>query len=804
MPISIAELNAALGSMKSRPSPGPDNIPTIMIEQLPVQMKQKIVSLFNKIWTTGFYPEKWREATVIPILKDGKDRTETRNYRPISLTCCLSKIMEKIINNRLIWWLETRNLICPDQSGFRKNHSTMDQIINLTDAVQENFEKNQHLVAVFFDLEKAFDMTWRFGILETLYKWGIKGNLPIFIASFLKDRYFRVRINDQHSSLHSLENGVPQGSTLSVTLFLCAINDMTRGLDNKIGRSLYVDDLAIYTSAQYMCDIRVRLQKAIDEITQYANNRGFRFSAAKTQCVDFCKLRQVEFKPRLKISNEGIKEVDSVKFLGVVFDKKLSWRNHTDELKTKCKRALNILKCMSNIEWGSNRTTLLNIYKSLVQSRIDYGSIVYGSASQTALNKLDALLYTGIRYATGAFCTSPRTSLCCETGILPLDLRRRQLVLNNAIHIWSQPNNINFTKLTTAIDYSKKLNSKHDAESKCFHARVKKILEEMEMHLYPTLIKGFCTTEPWNLSQVQNNKDLATHDKNTTHSEIFKSGFLAIKSEYTDAACIYTDGSKTNENVGCAYYVNNETYKWKLPPIASVYTAELMAISKALDYCGNKQKNDYIICTDSLSSIDSLENVFSDDPLVQEILAKRDALRKAGKKTIIVWTPGHIGINGNEKADKAAKEAATMTAGPEITKIRPDDLKAEARRVIWKMWQDKWNQGNAKLKNVKANVKKSETTYPTKRRESVIMTRLRIGHTRLTEEHLLTRCSAPVCSSCSEILKVEHIILHCKKWSRERKKLKMANTMAKVLSYKEESIKKIIEYCKLTQIYNEI
>ena len=133
-------------------------------------------------------------------------------------------------------------------------------------------------------------MTWRFGILKKLYKWGLRGNMPQFIESFLSDRFFRVSIGNEVSENRSLENGVPQGSTLSIMLFDIAVNSIVECIEPAVQKCMYVDDLAIFYSADIIEEIEENNEYNINKVLRKAEKSGFKFSSTKTKAIHFCRL----------------------------------------------------------------------------------------------------------------------------------------------------------------------------------------------------------------------------------------------------------------------------------------------------------------------------------------------------------------------------------------------------------------------------------------------------------------------------------------------------------------------------------
>ena len=185
---SLREFGEALSSTEAT-SPGEDTIMYEMLKHLPEDAKNFLLKIINKVWETGILPKDWKISIIIPVKKPNKDSFQATSYRPIALTSCVCKLMEKMINTRLVWHLEANGLISPYQFGFRKNRSTLDPLLRMSNQIQQGFAKQCQTIGIFFDLEKAYDTTWRFGIIKQLYKMGIgvaKGNE---IHSFLSHRF---------------------------------------------------------------------------------------------------------------------------------------------------------------------------------------------------------------------------------------------------------------------------------------------------------------------------------------------------------------------------------------------------------------------------------------------------------------------------------------------------------------------------------------------------------------------------------------------------------------------------------------
>ena len=406
-PFSLQEINVAIHKCKNT-APGEDQIHYKFIKHSNETCRQFLLAIMNRIWVKNEYPTTWKRSIIISFLKPGKPASDVQSYRPVSLTSCVSKLMEKMVNTRLIFELEKRKLLPNTQFGFRKMQSTMDALVRVTTDIQEALNKKKNVLCVSFDIQKAYDTTWRFGILRTLHQFGFRGALPMYIQNFLSSRLFKTKVGSNFSSYHTQEQGVPQGSVISCTLFSLAINGILDNIPQDVKKSLYVDDLLIYVSGSYMPGLERRLQSAINSANSWANENGLRFSPAKSVAIHFHRKRTHQTPMNLRLGNSILPNVDSIKYLGMTLDKKLSWKQHIKDLKNNCVKRLDLLKHLSNTNWGAHRTIMLRLYRSIIRSKLDYGCFLYDSACRSTLRSLDAVHHAAIRLCTGAYRTSPR------------------------------------------------------------------------------------------------------------------------------------------------------------------------------------------------------------------------------------------------------------------------------------------------------------------------------------------------------------------------------------------------------------
>ena len=758
-PFTMEELVSAISSLRSV-SEGPDSVHNDMLRHLPPVALEALLATFNSLWEMGTFPDTWREATVVPILKPGKSGEDPLHYRPISLTSSLSKLMEKMVNVRFSWFLEHHGVFTNAQCGFRKHRSPVDHILSLDTEVRACFTERKHLGAVFFDIEAAYDTVLRQSILAKVHKYGIRGRMGLFIRNFLSGRRFRVRVGSHLSSSFTQKNGVPQGGVLSVALFAVAINDIADELPDAIGRSLFVDDFAIWFSASNTRVISRQLQLAVTRLEKWSKDNGLRFSTAKTVAVHFCRRRCSDPTLGIRLYGQTIPTQPVAKFLGVQFDRRLTYKDHFKTLRERCFKSLNVLKCVSRTSYGADRKTLLLLYRSIVRSKLDYACFVYDGASESSKSSLDSVHHASLRVATGAFRTSPNSSLLVEAHEPPLSLRRQMLGMRYALKLRQFPSHPTYQYVFSESDTR---SPEAVQRSGPFSARIRSLLSVANISLRGVrrVRRLERSLPPWGNVRPQVDLTLADGKKANFLPSQARARALEHIALFDGFTSVFTDGSKTTDGVGCAFVTGRDTRSFSLPANASVYSAELIAIEKALCFIEVCDDIFYLLLTDSLSSLLALRSFNPSDPLVQDVLARLTSLDLAGKSVQLCWIPSHVGIAGNELADGAARRAASAACTRRLPLPARDFIPAVGS-FVQSEWQANWNAQTSKLKELKPQLGPWQSSLRSCRRQEVILCRLRIGHTYATHSHLLRGEEQPRCQSCDLPLTVAHVLIHCR------------------------------------------
>lgn len=377
-PTSPKEIASEIRRLNTNKAPGFDLITPLVVKNLPRRCITLLTLIFNATLRLSYFPKIWKISEIIMIHKHGKSPYEASSYRPISLTPVLSKLWEKIFLIRLKDNMDHYNIVPQHQFGFRKHHSTIEQIHRVNNEIRRCFEMKLYCSAAFLDIQQAFDRVWHKGLL---YK--IKDKLPhslfLIIKSYLEDRLFQVKQRDARSTLRPIKAGVPQGSVLGPVLYNIFTSDLP--IDEDITTATYADDVAYLASDALPSAASNKLQRILDDTHRWMKKWRIRASAQKSNHITFT-LRK-ENCPPVRFGNDTLPECDHVKYLGFNLDRRLTWTCHIrkkrDEINHKFR----------SLYWLLGRNSVLSIdnklliYNSILKPIWTYGIPLWGTASKS-------------------------------------------------------------------------------------------------------------------------------------------------------------------------------------------------------------------------------------------------------------------------------------------------------------------------------------------------------------------------------------------------------------------------------------
>jgi len=360
------------------------------------------------------------------------------------------------------------------------------------------------------------------------------------------------------------------------------INDVFSDVGPGVGRSLFADDGAMWKRGRNIKYTVRKVQEAIELVERRSLRWGFRFSREKTQVVFFTR-KKVDEEINLKLYGHVLERVESFKFLGMVFDARLTWAGHIEKVLVKCKKVLNVMRCLVGVDWGTDRKAMKRIYGALIKSIIDYGCIAYRDAARTTLAKLDVVQTQALRLCTGAFCTSSAVAMQVEMGEMPLQLRREQLAAN----YWANLQGQGRSHPTRAVWQFCWEHEKVKIQS--FGWVGDTIGKEMGLEgkeFSPTV--PLPVRPPWLLWQTSVDLEiLNTHLRNRAEVDICQIFCDRMSDRYGEYLVIFTDGSKDPESgkAGAAFSVPKMGVEMKkrISDNLSVFTVELVAVWLALN-----------------------------------------------------------------------------------------------------------------------------------------------------------------------------------------------------------------------------
>ena len=288
--------------------------------------------------------------------------------------------------------------------------------------IEDAFQEKK-VLAVFFDLSKAFDKVWNEGLLLKLLQAGVHGKMYKWLSDFLFNRTARVKLDGTISRQVKLREGVPQGGVVSPTLFLVYINDITTTVPKHVSNTLHADDFAVWCAEEHTTTAVHRIQNTINEVCSWTESWALQLNTTKMVSTLFT-LSTAKEKVSLRLNNQPVPQVETPTFLGVTLDTRLTWKPHIEAVEAKATRKLAIMKKLAGTTWGANSDILKQVYTEAVRPVVEYASTIWDTASKTNKSKLDRVQNMGLRIILGAMRSTPIQQMEKTTDLQPLECRR--------------------------------------------------------------------------------------------------------------------------------------------------------------------------------------------------------------------------------------------------------------------------------------------------------------------------------------------------------------------------------------------
>lgn len=391
-PVTETEVSAAIHKLKASQSSGFDGVSSRLLKYCKEEVCSPLAAIINSSFCSGTFPELLKTSKIIPLYKKGPTE-KVESYRPISLVSTFSKIIEKIVSERLVGWLNKHSLFNPNQHGFRKNRSTVTALLNFLNKLYNELDKGNSCVGLFLDLSKAFDLVDYSILCGRLCALGVRGVALDWFHSYLEERRHFVEIAGVRSDTLVMKRGVPQGSVLGPLLYILYVVDL-----EEPDAVLFADDTSILVTAKSLLDVTHRANASIKNVDTYFRDNKLCLNVNKCASLLFNgtgRTREVN-KLDVTLGDNIIRSVESSVFLGVCLDAGLKWLCHVDHV---CSRVSSMCYALKRLRHYVSVDVLRSYYFAVVHSVMSYGIVVWGSSR--GLERVFKLQKRALRFMVG-------------------------------------------------------------------------------------------------------------------------------------------------------------------------------------------------------------------------------------------------------------------------------------------------------------------------------------------------------------------------------------------------------------------
>ena len=734
-------------------APGPDQIKPIVFRYLPPRFIDYLTMVYKISLQLRYTPRKWQESTVVFIPKVGKkDMREGKAYRPIVLSNFFLKGLERLIT----WEMDSRLKyypIHPNQHGFQIGKGTEAALSNTCDYIEQFVLRRKYCLGVFLDITSAYDSMSIDHIRSSLYLHGGEENLVEWYYQYLSHRVLHIPLHGESRSL-VCSQGFPQGGVASAKFWIISFDPAIQIINRQftVGNG-YADDLSVVFGGSDPDELVPRVQRVIDELVSWGETCNLHFNPEKTVMVGFTRALSKSFTVPICIKGVPLKFSDTVKYLGLLLDKRMTWRPHILEKIALCKRYLLKMANIAHTTWGPRPHLMRWMYRCMVRPKFLYGALLWAHKAQSKgiqarlrrLNRIGMNTYATVHRST------PTRGMEIITDTIPL-------------HIYANKSAV------------------------CAYIRLQNVLtltwngyDGRSPHIRSHLLVMKHLSIDLGIERIMRDMDVVEAVRPLVHFNIQEATFTDRQAyrQFVVEWSVFTDGSKLNGRVGAGYIIYRgeeeiESRKIRLSDNGTVFQAEISAIhSAALWLMTNQVEGPVTFFVDSQAALMALKHENISSRLVLNAIRMIDMIRGTIN---LVWVPAHSGVAGNEAVDLLAKEATLLDTLDEIpiAKSQVKDMVLTGLREIWnEEWRDYEGARMTKYFFPRNDKDRARKIYHLSRLQLGRMIRILTGHNNLRYyQSKLDHQISPFCRFCTQEPETfHHFVFECPSLFHSRREI---------------------------------
>jgi ribonuclease HI/endonuclease/exonuclease/phosphatase family metal-dependent hydrolase len=805
-PITKERLIRSTRKLKPFKAAGLDEIPNVVLKETIDILADYLLQIFNAIVKLGIYYEPWRDYVTVVLRKPGKpDYSVTKAHRPVALLNTMSKLFTSIIAEDLTFLSEKYQLLPTTQFGGRPGRTTTDAMHYLTQRVKNAWRKGKVMSALFLDIEGAFPNAVPERLAHNMRVKGIPKEYSDLVLRILQGRRTKLRFDDYTSDFFDIRNGIGQGDPFSMILYLfynADLVDVPKGKEE--GSSAFVDDITYLAEGDTFEETHQRLADMVQRdggANDWSNDHNSRFEISKSAVVDFGRARiqdpqrprrtRLRPRPPLHLGNAVVQPSDHHKFLGIIFDQELNWKEKAAKAIGKGAKWVSQIIRLSRPSTGVASKYIRQMYVAVAVSKMTYAVDVWytpvlsprqgrrtGSVGIT--QKIASVQRTAGLAITGALRSTATDSIDALANLLPADLMMRKACYRAATRLLTLP----------------KAHPLHPFIKRCRKRYVKRHKSPVHKLLHTFRLRRV---------EVETIHPVMRHPGyiKAFHTYIAKSAEDAIKQdkdlEDTADIRIYADGSGYEGNTGaCAilYRGNRKrSLRYQLGSLKdhTVFNGEAVAVVLGLHLLDDEEDPGVVsfsIDNQAVIKATDTNKVHSGQSLIDQILHAGEELKRTKGNSLdltLRWIPGHSEVKGNEEVDKGAKKAAEgrgsnkrRLPGFLADRALPSNVSAMRQahtEELVKEWKRRWSKSrrHQRLSNIDSDIPSKKSTGKltnfSKGLTSLVV-QLRTGHVPLNSYLFrISKSDTDTCPSCQDAPEtVHHYLFDCVSYGRERHK----------------------------------